>query len=194
VRAPGRPDRLDRTVLSVIGLVLTAAAAYGLARGAGGFGARRAHDPFLTEWLRRSVRHHQLVVWLVAEALALLVAWLAWRWLRARIPATRTVATVDLENGAGGATTLQGSALCAAVERDLEAGPGVGDARTRLLEGPPNVRLDVRLKVDEDVPVEDVGRLLDHSLFQQLPAALPTERVDARVELQLTESGGRGPR
>jgi hypothetical protein len=169
MRAPGRPDRLDRTILSLLGILLLAFAVYGLARGFGAFGDDRASDPFLTEWLRTWVRDHQL----------------------ARIPAARTVSNVQLEDGEGGATVLAASALCDAIERDLEAGPAIEDARARVLDGPPHLRLDLRVKVPEDAAAADVEHAIERSLLEQLPNALPSDRLDARVEVRLTESAGR---
>ena len=43
------PDRLNRTLLTLLGLLLVAAGAYGVARGYGAFGDTRATEPVLTK-------------------------------------------------------------------------------------------------------------------------------------------------
>ena len=185
-----RPDRLDRLVLAVLGLLLAGAGVYGLARSGGVFGRRAADDPVLGPGLRRFVADHLLPFWFAVAVLGLALAWLGWRWLRAQFPASQTVSGLDFHDdddgaGAGGATVLPSSAVTTALADHLSTHDDVRWARARVLAGRPRPRVELRAGVSDDV---DAGRLADFvetEVLGHLRQALEVDEVDAHVELRL---------
>jgi hypothetical protein len=187
-----RPDLVDRVVLALLGLLVAGVGAYGTARGGSVFGREAAHDPVLGPGLRRFVADHMLPFWVAVAVLALALAWLGWRWLRAQFPASKTVSHLDFDGGegstdggTGGGTVLSSSAVNAAVADHLSTSEDVLWARARLLAGRPRPQVELRVGVSDDV---DAGRLSDFvetEVLGHLRQALEVDEVDAHVELRL---------
>lgn len=184
-----RPDRLDRLVLTAVGLLLAGAGAYGLARGAGAFGDSAAGDPLLLPSVRRFVADHQLPFWLVAAAVALAAAWLGYRWLRAQFPSSRTVRHLDFAadgQGEQGSTRLDSSAVTAALEDDVAGHGAVQWAKAKLLAGRPRPDVEVRVAVDDHADVPALGRWIEEEALGRLRQALEVDALTARVEVRFT--------
>jgi hypothetical protein len=182
-----RPDLLDRLVLGLLGLLLTGAGAYGLARGGGVLGREAAHEPVLGPGLRRFVGDHLLPFWVAVTLLGLVLAWLGWRWLRGQFPASKTVSELVFDDGNGpeGGTVLSSSALTSALAAHLSTHEDVRWARARVLSGLPRPQVELRVGAYDDV---DAGRLSDFvetEVLGHLRQALEVEEVDAHVELRL---------
>ena len=77
-----RADRLNRRILTVLSVLVLAAAGLGLAASYGAFGDDRAHQPVLTADLIDDIGDGMRWLWIGIAVLALIVAYLAWRWLR----------------------------------------------------------------------------------------------------------------
>ena len=135
------PDRVNRTVLFVLGLLLTVGAALGLAAGLGRLGTVRPSDPVVPAAAAAYVRDHAWVWWAIL-ALCLLLAWLGLRWLLAQLRTDR-VARVDLTTSAReGVTVVHSGAVAEAVSAQAGRVPGVTGA-TAYLHGTPKHRLHV---------------------------------------------------
>ena len=187
-----RPDRLDRLILAVIGILLAGAAAYGLARGAGVFGRGRAEAPVLGSDLRRFVADHQLSFWAAVAALGLVLAWLGWRWLKAQFPGSRTVSELDVDEGDGGpGTLLSSSAVTAALADHLSGHEDVRWARARVLAGRPRPQVELRVGVSDDADVGRFSDFVEAEVLGHLRQALEVDEVDAHVELRLTGPSAR---
>ncbi|HEX2043013.1 MAG TPA: hypothetical protein VHF24_10290 [Acidimicrobiales bacterium] len=188
-----RPDRLDRLVLTALGLLLAGAGAYGLARGGGMVGDRAADDPLLLPSMRRFVADNQLLFWLVGAAVALLVAWLGYRWLRAQFPASKAVRQVHFD-AAAGAVRLDARAAARALETDLQAHPDVRSAKARLLRGRPRPDVELRVGVADDVDVPALARWIEDEALGRFGRALEVSDVTSRVEVRFTGPAGRSLR
>src|SRR3954453_19006259 len=79
-------DRVNRTVLVVLGLLLLAAGGYALLRSYGAFGSDQANAPLLLDHVRDWVHRNEDWFWPVAGVVAALVAFAALRWLWAQRP------------------------------------------------------------------------------------------------------------
>lgn len=182
-----RPDLLDRVVLSVLGVLLAGAGAYGLARSGGVFGREGAHDPVLGPGLRRFVADHMLPFWMAVAVLGLALAWLGWRWLRAQFPASKTVPHLDLGDGDGddAGTLLSSSALSTAVADHLSTHDAVRWARARVLAGRPRPQVELRVGVSDDVDAGHLSDFVETEVLGHLRQALEVDEVDAHVELRL---------
>ena len=182
-----RPDLLDRVVLALLGLLLTGAGAYGLARGGGVFGREAAHDPVLGDGLRRFVGDRMLLFWAAVAVVGLVSAWLGWRWLRAQFPASKTVSGLDFGVGedADGGTVLSSSALTSAVADHLSTNEDVRWARARVLAGRPRPQLELRVGGSDDVDAARLSEFVETEVLGHLRQALEVDEIDAHVELRL---------
>jgi hypothetical protein len=188
-----RPDRLDRLVLALLGLLLAGAGAYGLARSGGVFGRQAAHDPLLGPGLQRFVADHLLAFWLAVALLGLVLAWLGWRWLRAQFPASKTVSDLHFQDGDGsqGGTALSSSAVTAALADHLSTHDDVRWARARVLAGRPRPQVELRVGVSDDADAGGLADFVETEVLDHLRQALEVDEVDAHVELRLAGAPAR---
>lgn len=188
-----RPDRLDRVVLTTLGALLALAGAYGLARGAGTLGDRAADDPLLLPSVHRFVADHQVVFWLAVAAVALAVAWLGYRWLKAQFPASKTVRQLHFEASTG-SVRLDARAAARALENDVQAHPDVRSAKVRVLRDRPRPDVELRVAVPDDVDLPALGRWLEQDALGRFGRALEVEELTARTEVRFTGPAGRSLR
>lgn len=185
----GAPDRLNRAVLTLLGLALVAFGAYGLARGYGAFGDDRAADPVLTDHVRDLVTRNGNWFWPVAAAVSVLVAWLGLRWLLAQLH-TASVSRLPVRADGPGRTELMASGATAALARDVEDYPGVAGARARMVaDGPPEVELTVDIHDDADVAA--VRRRIEEHAVPRFRTALDLSDLRPVLHIRLAD---RSPR
>lgn len=176
-----RSDRVDAPALTVLGLVLVGLGGYGAARGFGALGARAADDPVLTEAARSFVSRNEQWLWPATAALALLLAYSGWRWLRTQLVGTR-VTRLDLSERAGGeATYVLAAPAAAALGRDVETYPGVRRASARLVRDGERPEVALTVDVDDDAEVASLNRRIESDAFTRFRQALELEDLDARI-------------
>ena len=190
----GRPERGNRIALAAIGLVSVIAGGYGLARGWGVFGDPAAHQPILTAGVRAFVHRNHAVFWAVAFLVALLFAFVGYRWLRAQLPSTGHSHVIDLGDpdttpgrGVPGETELRAQRVGAALAGDVATYPGVAAAAARIeqVASDAPIVVDIRIDLRDGAPVEPVQQqLAEHGLLR-LRQALDVERLDARLHVRL---------
>lgn len=186
-----RADRADSVVLGLLGLALLAAGGYGVARGYGALGSRRADEPVLGREVRDLVARNGDWFWPVAALAALFVAWLGWRWLRHQLVGDR-VRRVDLSDRAGDAPTyVQAAPAAAALARDVEGYPGVRSARARLLDDGGRARVDLTVEVDDRAEVPEVNRRIEAHALSRFRHALELDELAATVRFRF--GAGRPP-
>jgi hypothetical protein len=188
-------DRLNRIVISFLGLLLVAAGAYGLARGWGAFGDRRADQALLDPDVRDLVADNDRWFWAAVAAIAILIALAAASWLRAQLRASPSLSQlrIPVEGGAG-RTVLDAGAVSGAVRRDIEEDPDVGSARVRVVPGPDGVALDVRASVADGAEVHAVRERIEVEVLDRARAALDRPELTATVRLRLGDPGVRSVR
>jgi hypothetical protein len=185
-----RPDRLNSTVLSLLGIALVAAGAYGLARGYGAFGDARASDPVLTDDVRSFVSRNAGWFWPVAAMVSVLVAWLGLRWLLAQLTSP-TVSHLPVRADGPGHTDLVASGATAALAADIEEYPGVRSARARLVSDHPSPEVDVTVDVADDADVADVRRRIEQHALARFRSALELSELRTHLHVRLAEPAGR---
>jgi hypothetical protein len=186
-----RLDALNRTVLTIVALVLAAAGVYGLLRGEGAFGERASEEPLLWDDLRRFVNDNAGWFWLAAAVLALVIAWLAWRWLRVQLLPTPSLDRLPVGSREEGTTQLSAAAVSDAVRSELEASPDVGSARVRLVGDPDELVLDIRATVAAGADQERVRRRIEDEVLAHAAEALDDPDLGATVRLRLGEAAQR---
>ncbi len=185
-------DRVNRTVVTIIGALLLAAGAYGLLRGAGAFGDQRAADPLRTPGIAEFMADNQRWVWAVVAGVSLLIALLAASWLRAQLTPSPSLGHLPVATGEGpGTTTLDTSAVNAAVARDVEADPDVNSARVRVVPVGDAMGLDVRAVVADHGDVHAVRRRIETVVLERARAALGRPDLTATLRLRLGDPGAR---
>lgn len=187
------PDRLNAAVLSLLGVVLIAAGAYGLARGYGAFGDARATDPVMTEGPRDFVSRNTDWFWPLAAALSLLLAWLGLRWLLAQL-GTPTVGHLPVRADGPGHTELLSNGATAALARDVEDYAGVRSASARLIGDDPIPEVAVHVDVHEDADVGAVRRQIEEHALVRFRSALELTTLHSQIHVRLAERAGRSVR
>jgi hypothetical protein len=187
-----RLDRFNRAIVSLIGLLLLAAGAYGLLRGAGAFGEARAEDPLRTPGIAEFLEDNDEWLWAAVAVLALLIALGAAAWLRAQLTPSPALSELAVATGDGpGRTRLQTSAVNEAVTRDIEADPEVNDARVRVVPAGNAIGLDVRAGVADHGDVHAVRRRIEGEVLERARAALGRPDLSATVRLRLGDPASR---
>ncbi|CAN5837408.1 hypothetical protein BH23ACT1_BH23ACT1_14020 [soil metagenome] len=176
----------DRVLVALVGLVALVAGGYGLARGLGALGARQSDTVLLGEEVRATMADNAGWVGGAATFVALVLAWLGWRWLRRQlVGASSPLRQIRIATGAGGYTSVEARALTEAVVRDVEADPHVKAVRARLVgpERAPGLELAVDLTASADPGV--VRRHVEDHVLPRARAALESEDLTARLRLRL---------
>lgn len=181
------PDRVNRTVLFLLGLLLTVGSALGLAAGLGWLGTVRPTDPVVPAGAAAYVRDHAWVWWAIF-ALCLLLAWLGLRWLLAQLRTDR-VTRVDLTTQARqGLTIVHGGAVADAVSAQAAGVPGV-TAATAYLHGASPQRLHVAVDLLDRADLAEVRRTLERDLVRDARTALDEPTLPVDIELRLARAG-----
>jgi len=149
-------DRVNRTVLVVLGLLLLAAGGYALLRSYGAFGSDQANAPLLLDDVRDWVHRNEDWFWPVAGVVAALVAFAALRWLWAQRP--HPMPSDDLVyDGDHGSTVVRSSVLSDAVEDELQHEPLVENVRVGVEHESDATLLLTRLSVRDGTPVSAIA-------------------------------------
>lgn len=186
-----RLDALNRSALTIVALVLGAAGVYGLLRGAEVFGERPADEPLLWDDLRRFVNDNAGWFWAVAAAVALIIAWLAWRWLRVQFLPTPSLDRLPVGDRQEGTTTLSASAVTDAVRREAESSPDIDSARVRLVGDPDQLQLDIRATLAAGGDQDAARRYIEDEVLPRTADALEAPNLGATVRLRLGEAAQR---
>jgi hypothetical protein len=186
-----RLDALTRWVLTVVAMVLGAAGVYGLLRGADAFGERAADEPLLWDDLRRFVNDNAGWFWLVVAVAALIIAWLAWRWLRVQLLPTPSLERLPVGDRQEGTTTLSAAAVSDAVRREVEASPDLSSARVRLVGDPDHLVLDIRATVAAGADQGQALRFIEDDVLPLAVEALEKPDLGATVRLRLGDASQR---
>ena len=176
------PDRLNRLALLALGLVLLAAGAYGLARSYGALGDTKADEPVLLESVRTFVGRHDAWFWPVSFVVALLIAYLGYRWLKAQlIPDGRrpTYCVADARDE----VVLTAAALEDAVASDLEEDHRVIAANARITEFGDTPALKVTMTIRDDVAFQELKHDYETRNLERARSALDASNIRSKVAL-----------
>jgi hypothetical protein len=191
-RAPGTV-RTNRVVLILLGLVLTATGAAGLAAGLGLFGRRLAHQPVLSPAATQFVARNGWfwpVVGVAGGVLALLCLW----WLLRQARSNRVGELRLVTDRRRGNTDLAARALTDAVETEVEGYRGVARASAYLSGAPTAPRLVLTVTLDRRVRPAEVHERVVRAAVSHVREALGRDDVPARLDLQLTRGRRRDVR
>ncbi len=185
-----RTDRLNAAVLTLLAVLLLAAGGYGLARGYGAFGEDRAADPVLGDGLRDFVSRNANWLWPVAAVVALLVAWMALRWLLAQI-STPVVHRLPVRADGPGRTELSTSGATSALAADIGGYGGVRSVRARMIGDDPSPEVEITVDVHDDADVPALRRRIEEHALSRFRQALELQELRSQVHVRLAEPAGR---
>ncbi|MFN0091308.1 MAG: hypothetical protein ACKVWR_13730 [Acidimicrobiales bacterium] len=188
---PARLDRLNRSVLGLLGAIALGLGAAALAAGWGAFGDDVADGPVLSADLRDWVRTNATWFWLAVAAAALLAALAGWRWLRRQLRPAEVIHRIELERSERGMTELRAVAAADALAADLESDPEVLGARVRLRSGLPDPKVMIELDAPEDSDLAALDGRVRARFVERFRQALDAEVVHAHLRFRLVASRGR---
>jgi hypothetical protein len=182
-RTPGA-RRANRAVLAVLGLLLLAAGATGLAAGLGAFGADVRTRQVIPSAIRDWASRHDWF-WILVAAGCILVALLALRWLLAQASTSR-IGELELESDRRrGRTVMTGRAVTDAVAGEIGSYRGVGGVRASLLGDRAAPTLLVRATLDGRADPAAVSTRIQTDAVPHTRQALEMPDLPVRLELRL---------
>lgn len=184
-----RVNGLNRSLLTLLGVLLLAAGGLGLAYSFGAFGDGR--HPLVPEGMRGFAADQPWFWWAVAGA-CLLIALLGLVWLLAQLRTDR-VGELDLTtDDRDGLTTLHGGALTDAVETETQQLRGVVGASAHLRDRRGR-RLLLGVDLAEYADIAEVRSAVEDRVITHARQAVddPDLLVDVELRPSASRSGGR---
>lgn len=184
-----RVDRINRALLSLLGLVLLAAGGGGAAIGLGVLRPwpTSGPTPVWSQAAKDWVVEQRLWFWPTLIGLSVVLGILGLTWLVAQFR-TDTVARLELEpDTSGGGTTLIGRAVSDAVGAEIAGYPGVRRAHVRLVGRPSRPRLLVRVETEPETNLGQLRERVENEAVGHVRGALETE-VPVTIEFAVAAS------
>lgn len=183
----------DRTLTTLIGLVLLAAGVLAVLLGYGVFGQYRGDrpvlDPLVMQWISTHVDAFRWFA--LAAGLVLLVVGLSWA-LRSLRPEARP--DVLMSDAPGERLLVEHSAIADAIRTDAETIEGVTRARVRLVGTPQRPALRMSLSLEEGADVRDVWADVDGRVLARARQAFGVSALPTAVRLELDAKESSAPR
>lgn len=179
-----RASRLNRTGLTLLGLVLLVVGGTGLALGLGAFGGGRSSQPVLSDRTRHFASDHGWY-WPVVAAVAFVLALLGLLWLlrQGRSHRIRGL-SMEPDDGAG-TTSLSSKAVSDALEDEIEEYPGVGRARARVMGSDKRPKLLLNVAYGERADLAELRSRIAGDAVPRMCGALERDSLPAIVKLRL---------
>ena len=183
----GSTPRLDRFLILLLGLLLTAAGVLALLLGLGVFGAGIRNRPVLDNVLSDHLGQNGQWLWPLIALVGLLVGLLALRWLIAQLTPT-AVRDLQLEPaGTAGHTELAGSAVTSAVSQEIRGYRGVTGATARLTGDDTDPHLVLRVQLDRRADVAAVRDRIASSAVPNARQVLDDPQLPVQLDLVVTD-------
>jgi hypothetical protein len=178
-------SRVNRTLLTLLGVLLAVGAGLGLALSFGAFGTGRASRPVLDPEISQFASDNAGWFWPVVAAITVLLGLLALKWLTAQLSGDK-VGELDLERDRSrGSTRVSSRAVTDAVTAELEGQRGVQGACAKFRGDSREPDLDLTVSVDDSADLGTVRQRIESTTVQHARQALgrPDMRVRLHVEL-----------
>ncbi|MBW8483800.1 alkaline shock response membrane anchor protein AmaP [Actinomadura parmotrematis] len=179
-----RAARLNRTLLTLLGLALVIGGGIALARGLGAFGRRFRDDALVTGRMRAYAEGHGWF-WYAVAAGAVVLALIGIAWLLAQSRSDRLPGLALEDDDAAGATNVSGKAVTQALEDEIEEYPGVHSASARLVGTADRPRLRLNVSYDDRADLQGLRLGIADQAVTRLCAALERRSLPTVVRLRL---------
>ncbi|MFD2766254.1 alkaline shock response membrane anchor protein AmaP [Micromonospora eburnea] len=178
-------DRANRTLLTILALVLLVLGIAILLAGTDVFGSGFGRRPLLDNPPARFIGTHGGWVWPLAAVAAAILALLGLRWLATVITTEPSQRRINIStDGTAGRTVLDAGALATAIRAEVEDCPGVEDVDTKLSGQPHAPRLALNVTADRDVDLPALRERIEALVLPRIRYALG--KPDLPVSLDLT--------
>lgn len=183
----------DRTLTTLVGVVLLAVGVLVVLLGARVFGVNRAQRPLLDPLALTWAGSHLAIMRVIgiAGGLVLLVLGLLWT-ARSLRPERRPDVLLDATPRER--VVVAHAAVADAVRADAEAVPGVSRARVRLVGDQHRPALRMALWLDEGTDVRDVWAEVDGRVLARARAAFEVSALPTAVRIELEATPVTAPR
>jgi hypothetical protein len=184
-------DRINRTVLLIVGLLMAAAGLAVTLASSGTFG---------TAWAARVLTDNRVStyaggqgrwLWPVIGVVALVILLLALRWLVAILFGTDRIRDLGLRTGDRDRVTLAGSAVGDAVSAEIATYRGVRAARAKLTGSDERPVLAIRVDTDLDADLAAVRDRIERDAVAHARQALDRPDLPVRLDLETKAQQGR---
>ena len=184
----GTTARLDRFVLLLVALLLTAAGVLALLTGFGVFGRSVADRPVFDNVAGRFVGDNGHWFWPLVAVVGLLLGYLALRWLLGQLAPTG-VGDLQLEpTSSTGHTELVSAAVTDAVTDEVQRYRGVVSARARFTGDGQDPELALRVVLDERADVGALRERIVQDAIAHVRQALDAPELPVRLDLVVTDT------
>jgi hypothetical protein len=186
-------DRTNRSMLTVLGLLLVLTGVAGLITSDGGFGTQFSHRTLFDHPVSRYIGDHGHWLWPLAAVLAALIALLALRWLIALLFSGDRAGDllVKVEDRRAGRTTLRPGALSDAVSAEIESYRGVDSAKARVLGDAHNPQLVVSVTADSTTDVAALRQRVEADALAHARQALDSPDLPIQLDLNVSRNSSR---
>ncbi|MEU9836969.1 hypothetical protein AB0D67_35995 [Streptosporangium sp. NPDC048047] len=183
-----RTARGNRLGLLIIGLLLTIAGAYALARGTRLLPQSwaSATEPLISPATRAGFARNAPWSWGALSLAATLLALFGLRWLIVQGRSGR-LRGIRLEHGPGGATDVRADTVTEAVAAEVRAHPAVHDVTAAMTGTSAHPAVRLRLTADETAPMSAICEQIGGVAVSHARYALEAEHVPAVARVNLAE-------
>jgi len=183
----GRTARLDRTLLVLLGALLTAAGVLTLLVGSGVFGSTLRNNSVLDNAVGRFFGHNGQWLWPLVAVAGLLLGYLTLRWLIGQLAST-SVRDLQLDPGSTtGQTELSSSAVTGAVSGEIRSYRGVTEASARFTGDELEPALHLRVHLDARADVVAVRDRIETEAVAHVRQALEDPDLPVVLDLLVTD-------
>ena len=181
-------DRTNRVVLTLFGLIILLAGAFGLTASAGGFGKTYASRALIANQASTFIGAHGSWFWPAAAAVCLLIALLSLRWIVALLLSTDRAGDITITRSSReGTTIMRPAALTGAVTREIETYHGAGSAKARVLGDPASPVLAVTVTASRSADLAALRNRIESEALSHARRALG--KPDLPIQLDIDVSG-----
>lgn len=180
-------DRINRTMLIVLALLLIAVGLDAGAASIGLWGTGTEHSQLMDNPTGRYFGAQGVWLWAAIAFAALIIGLLALRWLIALLFSTDRSGDLLIQSSTGaGRTTLDHGALADAVVEEIEGYRGVDSARARLIGDPDDPELVVRATLEETADLAELRQRIESEALTHARQALGNMSLPIQLDLTIT--------
>ena len=186
-------DKINRSVLLLVGLIAAAVGIFGLLAGYGFFAAGWQHRKLLENRVARYFGEQGAWLWPVIAVGAALVAIACLYWLYVLLFSTDRAGDLRMTGDkSAGRTTLVTDALTDALSDEISSYHGVARSNARVLGDSTSPQLAINAMLEEGADLAALRRRIESEAVSHARQALA--RPELPVQLDLTVTSRRAPR
>lgn len=181
-------DRTNRTVLTLLAIILLAVGVAGALFSYGVFGANASKNELLKNQITDYIGQNSNWFWIAAAVVGLILAFLGLRWLVALSFSTDRVNELTIiGNKELGRTTLATSAITRAVVDEVKSYIGIHSASARMIGGQDAPELVIEATFDESADLASARDRIENEAIVHARRALDAPSMPVIVDLAVSD-------